>query len=165
MEEQIKPIRRSSELVPLSRDHHDGLLLCWKIRQGFESKIDTERIAAYVSYCFENELAPHFRQEEEFVFSLLTDDDPMKAEVLAQHSILRNLSVEIGKRGLDMDRLLKSFEKELNNHIRYEEREVFPYIEKTANTELFAEAGRKIEQLHQVDKSNRWADDFWVRKK
>ena len=32
--EEIKPLKRSKELAPLSREHHDGLLFAWKIKQG-----------------------------------------------------------------------------------------------------------------------------------
>ena len=33
------PIKRSEYLKPLSRDHHQGLLLCWKIRTGLKKGI------------------------------------------------------------------------------------------------------------------------------
>jgi len=38
------PIKRNEALKPLSRDHHHGLLLCWKIRQGIKLNIEPERI-------------------------------------------------------------------------------------------------------------------------
>ena len=56
-----KPIKRRKELVPLSRDHHNGLLLCWKIRTGIRTEIDYTRISQYVLYFFEHDLKEHFR--------------------------------------------------------------------------------------------------------
>jgi hypothetical protein len=35
----IKPIKRNKHLKWLSRDHHFGLLACWKIRQGLKIKL------------------------------------------------------------------------------------------------------------------------------
>ena len=39
-----KPIKRHKALQPLSRDHHHGLLLSWKIRAGFSKNIEPNRI-------------------------------------------------------------------------------------------------------------------------
>ena len=35
-----KPIKRHKAIQPLSREHHQGLLLCWKIGKGFEKGIE-----------------------------------------------------------------------------------------------------------------------------
>lgn len=78
MNEKKLPIKRSAELVPLSRDHHNGLLLCWKIRQGINRSIDTDRIAAYISHIFDTEIALHFELEEQILFSLIPEDEKFK---------------------------------------------------------------------------------------
>ena len=39
---QPKPIKRSKELVPLSKEHHEGLLFAWKIKQGLQNGIGIE---------------------------------------------------------------------------------------------------------------------------
>ena len=41
------PIKRSEFLKPISREHHHGLLLCWKIRAGLKKGIEPERIKLY----------------------------------------------------------------------------------------------------------------------
>jgi len=38
--EPKKPIKRDKVLQPLSHDHHQGLLLCWKIRTGIKKGIE-----------------------------------------------------------------------------------------------------------------------------
>lgn len=35
-------MKRNENLVPLSRDHHFGLLCCWKIRQGIKKEVSQE---------------------------------------------------------------------------------------------------------------------------
>lgn len=167
MEQPIKPIKRSSELVPLSRDHHDGLLLCWKIRQGLKKKVATERIVAYVLSVYENDLEPHFKQEEELVFELLPSGDKMRIEAFTQHHNISSIytSLKNQQDNTDEEKLLNRFEQELNDHIRFEERELFPHIEKTAEPDKLKEAGKLIDDLHQGHECLIWDDEFWTMKK
>ncbi|WP_276134282.1 hemerythrin domain-containing protein [Polluticoccus soli] len=166
MAQQVKPIKRSKELVPLSKDHHDGLLLCWKIRQGLKNKVDTERIVAYVLCFYENDLATHFEQEEELVFSLLAADDPMKLEAIKQHRTLNGIYKSLKHQAGNTEEklLLNQFEQELNGHIRFEERELFPYIEKMSDPDQFRIAGKQIADLHQGHECLVWKDEFWATK-
>ena len=48
MEQNLKPLKRSQYLAPLSREHHETLLFTWKIKQGLSLKIELDRI---VSFC------------------------------------------------------------------------------------------------------------------
>jgi hypothetical protein len=64
------PIKRHISLQPLSRDHHDGLLLKWKINQGISKGVDISRIQKYVDWFFKEHLIPHFRIEEDHLFAL-----------------------------------------------------------------------------------------------
>lgn len=157
-----KPIKRSKELVPLSRDHHNGLLLCWKIRTGIKNNIDNKRIVAYINYFFDKDLKEHFRQEEELLFSLLPDDDTMKQEALQQHVSLNSLVSEISRQA-EITSLL-AFADALDAHIRFEERQLFPYIEQTIDPVLLKDAGTKINACpHSSDLV--WVDAFWIKNK
>ena len=42
METATKPLKRNPNLVPLSREHHYGLLFCWKLKQGLANGTDPE---------------------------------------------------------------------------------------------------------------------------
>ena len=165
MQQHAKPIKRSKELVPLSKDHHDGLLLCWKINYGISNNVDVERILKYVLFFYEQELKPHFAQEEEYVFSLLPDNDPMKIEAFAQHDLLNGLYARLKNDTADMPGVLSSFANELNRHIRYEERQLFPYIERIADRASFEKAGIIIAGIHEEHACAVWDDEFWTRKK
>ena len=55
-----KPQKRHKALQPLSREHHHGLLLSWKIRAGFSENIGPKRIKVYADWFFKNHLIPHF---------------------------------------------------------------------------------------------------------
>lgn len=64
--DNAKPLKRSGHLKPLSRGHHHGLLLCWKIREGFKRNVDPERIERYANWCWYAHLASHFGETDDW---------------------------------------------------------------------------------------------------
>lgn len=60
--------RRHESLIPLSHEHHDALLLAWRLRTGDLSKREPELRAQHVSAFFEYRLINHLKLEEELVF-------------------------------------------------------------------------------------------------
>jgi hypothetical protein len=70
-----KPIKRSEFLKPLSREHHRGLLFCWKIRAGIKKNVEVSRIKKYADWFYQNYLVPHFEVEEKYVFPILGNEN------------------------------------------------------------------------------------------
>ena len=68
------PIKRHSALQGVSREHHHGLLLCWKIRTGVSKNIPLERIKMYADWFYATYLVPHFELEETHIFPLGTSE-------------------------------------------------------------------------------------------
>jgi hypothetical protein len=62
------PIKRHKAIVSFSKDHHYGLLLVWKIRQGLNKEVSAERIINYVLFFFKEDLEKHFKTEELLLF-------------------------------------------------------------------------------------------------
>jgi hypothetical protein len=60
--------RRHESLFPLSLEHHDALLLAWRLRTGDLSKREPELRAKHVSAFFEYRLINHLKLEEELLF-------------------------------------------------------------------------------------------------
>lgn len=149
-----KPIRRHPGLQPISREHHQGLLLCWKIRTGLSKGIAPERIKKYIYWFYQEYLIPHFRIEEEYIFPILGNDHELVQKVIAQHRSLEQLFESDQS---DMENL-KAIEQELENHIRFEERVLFNEIqEKATFTEL-----NKINEVHVEAPFEENTDDvFW----
>ncbi|MDO6759926.1 hemerythrin domain-containing protein [Tamlana sp. 2_MG-2023] len=149
-----KPQKRHQALQPLSREHHHGLLLCWKIRTGFSKGIAPDRIKTYADWFFKNHLIPHFEIEEKYVFSLLEDGHELKEKALEDH---KNI-IELFSKQDDVTHTLHEIETTVNDHIRFEERVLFPEIQKVATEAQFAE----IEAIHQDhDFVDNLADEFW----
>lgn len=156
-----KPIRRSPALVSLSRDHHQGLLLCWKVRQGLKAGIEPARIGAYARHFFAHDLESHFRQEEEFVFSLLPHHHPQRLTAEAQHVELRELATNPELE--TSPQTLQHFADALDTHIRFEERTLFGTIEEAAEPAALEAVNEKL-AAYPHGGEPMWEDAFWNQK-
>lgn len=149
------PIKRHEALKPLSRDHHHGLLLCWKIREGLKRKVSNERIKKYNDFFFTSQLRPHFRFEEREIFPLLGENHPLKTRAINEHHRLESLFKEEAS-----EETFNSIEKELNRHIRFEERELFRELQETVSEEKLQNITNKEEEIITPDPDD-WEDKFW----
>jgi iron-sulfur cluster repair protein YtfE (RIC family) len=150
-----KPLKRHKALQSLSREHHHGLLLSWKIRAGFKKEIEPERIRAYANWFYQNHLIPHFEIEETLIFPILEPDHELIKRALAEHRRLRRIFTETE----NDTKTLSKIEEELEQHIRFEERVLFPEIQKVATEAQLLH----IENIHQPDDfKDLLVDAFWV---
>lgn len=125
------PLKRNEELKSLSREHHHGLLLCWKIKTGFSKGVSVDRIKSYTDWFYTNHLLPHFEIEEKYVFPILGASNPNISKALEDHRNLKKLFTT----DKDPTTALKQIETELENHIRFEERILFGEIQLAATAE------------------------------
>ena len=150
-----KPLKRHKALQPFSREHHHGLLLSWKIRSGFNKNIEIDRIKAYTDWFFENQLLPHFEMEEEYIFPLLDADHELIKQALSEHERLKHLFTD----NKNVEKNLHIIEEELEQHIRFEERILFPEIQKHASDEAL----NIIEDVHKEEGfQDNIEDEFWM---
>lgn len=148
------PIKRHKSLQPLSREHHHSLLLSWKIRRGFHNKINVERIKTYTDWFYKHHVAQHFELEETTVFPILGSEHELIKKAESDHRRLQRLFTDSD----DIEKSLSLLEEELEQHIRFEERVLFPEIQQIATPEQL----KIIEDHHNhaafVDNV---ADEFW----
>ncbi|MEO5945389.1 MAG: hemerythrin domain-containing protein [Chitinophagaceae bacterium] len=153
------PIKRHPSIVSFSRDHHFGLLLVWKIRQGLKNNISAERISDYVLYFFKEDLEKHFAEEEEMLFIHLPVDDTLRKNAEEEHKEIYKLVETLGTNKKDVD-LLNVLADKLDQHIRFEEREFFNHLQKNiSSTELEKIAHRFTNSSKEID--DNWKDVFW----
>jgi hemerythrin-like domain-containing protein len=160
MDEKSGPIKRSTQLAPLSREHHDGLLFVWKIKQGLQNNTSIDTLCKYSLWYWRHHIKPHFYQEEKILIPCMPADHPMVIRLKEEHDHIRELIL-----GLDREpdkRTLELLADLLNQHIRFEERELFNYLEKTLTAEKLDEIFTQLEE-HPVKKAE-WTDEFWVNK-
>jgi hemerythrin-like domain-containing protein len=136
--------RRHESLIPLSHDHHDALLLAWRLLTGDLSKRDPELRAKHVSAFFEHRLINHLKIEEELLFPAFREVPGVEASLidvlLSDHQELRAqaAAIKAGAHGQ-----VDSFCVLLERHIRTEERQLFVLADRIKPAEA-AELGRQI---------------------
>ena len=163
MKDALKPIKRSRQLAPLSREHHDGLLFAWKIKQGIDNHTPAERMRKYALWFWRHHMKPHFYQEEKILAPYLPDDNPMKKRLKEEHDHIRELVLGLDDETGSDKRHLIILSDLLNQHIRFEERELFPFLEKLLTPEQLDKVFSELEQ-HPVS-CGEYDDEFWVKKR
>jgi hemerythrin superfamily protein len=149
-----KPINRCDQLKPLSREHHHGLLLCWKIKTGFSKGVSPHRIKSYADWFYKQYLVPHFEAEEKYVFPILGNDNELIKKAIEQHRLLSGLLSD----STNIENSLKQIQTELDKHIRFEERTLFNEIQNAATPEQL----KLLEQNLSEEKfTENLSDVFW----
>lgn len=159
---EIKPIKRSEQLQPLSREHHDGLLFVWKLKQGLENRTSLEIIKEYTGWYWRHHIKPHFFQEEKILIPFMPAQHPMALQLKKEHDYIRELILNIDREPDKHDLIRLS--NLIESHIRFEERELFQFLEEHLSKNQLAEIYEKLEQ-HPVSCKEDWKDEFWVKKK
>ncbi|MCU0382003.1 MAG: hemerythrin domain-containing protein [Chitinophagaceae bacterium] len=156
----MTPLKRHPALVPLSQDHHHGLMLVLKIKKGMQYGVEARRMSAYLQHEFEEALLPHFREEEQGVFMWLPEADAMRIRALDEHHRMEALAGSIAEDPENIS-LLRLFIVLLETHIRFEERVLFPHLQ-----ECFPEHLNKMAPGLQATASCHvgadWPDHFWL---
>ncbi|MGE5521080.1 MAG: hemerythrin domain-containing protein [Candidatus Dadabacteria bacterium] len=155
-----KPIKRNPNILLLSKDHHFTLLFCWKIREGLKHAVDPERIKKYVQHFWNTNMLAHFREEEIILFSKVVDEKVQNA-INDHHSIEEQVE-QITQSPLNGSTTsLSKLAEMVDTHVRYEERELFPYLERQLTADQLETIGKelKYKQVLQDD----YPDEFWVK--
>lgn len=149
-------MKRNGNLVPLSRDHHFGLLYCWKIREGLKKNVEYSRIRKYINYFWHHSLSAHFEIED--IVLPETEHTGLQFQMEQEHAELRKLVSSINQS--EDGRLLEDFAKALHSHIRFEERVVFPHLEAHLSEEQMTDIGLQLAEIHTPETEN-YQDQFW----
>jgi hypothetical protein len=140
-------MKRHLSLRPLSREHHHVLAHARAIRWALSGREGTPRGAldAFLGG-WTSMILPHFAEEEAWILPLVPR--PEDAERLCrEHGDLRALVGRLAglERGADPDpSSLAELARALDDHIRWEERELFPSIEQGATEEQLLDVGRRL---------------------
>jgi hemerythrin-like domain-containing protein len=136
-------MKRHPALQQLSRDHHHALVVAQRLKRAGDSDAKEAR-ARFLEY-WDADGNAHFREEEQVllpaVAGFIDADEPVVARVLIDHVRIRHLAAKLAS---DWDLAsLHALGSQLERHVRLEDRELFPLIERTmAETQLVALAAR-----------------------
>jgi len=137
-------MRRHDALIPLTHDHHHALTRARRLRLAAASEDGEEQRAAAVEFVefFLDDSLLHFREEEEVLFPLVIDrlDAPIELlsrlllEHVRMHRLVRSLRTEV-EEGAPAPETLHAIGELLAAHIRVEEAELFPLMERLVSEE------------------------------
>jgi hemerythrin-like domain-containing protein len=133
-------MKRHEALVPLSHDHHHGLVQARRLREAAREPGNGARLAAARAFLdfFSRETVPHFAKEEDGAFALLAryaGEEPALVEARKDHVELQALAARLDgevEAGVASAVLMLAIGAKLEAHIRLEERELFPLLERVA---------------------------------
>jgi hemerythrin-like domain-containing protein len=123
----VRAMKRAPELEHLSHDHHHALDIARRLRRAGAD--DLEDVRARLNEYWETRGAEHFAIEERAFTPALCDEDPRwegaLSRMLREHEEIR--AGHAFERVEDAHRLGEL----MHDHVRFEEREMFPIIEET----------------------------------
>lgn len=153
-------MKRDANIILFSRDHHYGLLFCWKIRQGLTKRVESARIRRYVLHFWASNLDEHFAEEETLLFNDRSDNFCVEAK--QQHTRIRSLIHAIEGSETPGESVYRDLADEVDRHIRFEERQVFPYLEENMTPDELAAVGDKLRVMHTRPADDIYDDAFWT---
>src|ERR671939_697624 len=85
----------NQQLIPLSKEHEDGLLFAQRVRDGFNVYVTLERIRRYSLWYWKNHIMPHFFQEEKILAPCVSPNDEMVLQMKNEHEQIRELILSL----------------------------------------------------------------------
>lgn len=142
-------MKRDPNLRPLSREHHLALAQARAIRWALSGRAGTPREARTgILSAWRDVIAGHFAAEEAWILPLVPRREDVE-RLRGEHSSLRALVERVSEGELDLD-LLRRLANALEEHIRWEERELFPAIEAGARPEDLRRAGEQLAAAERI---------------
>ncbi len=133
-------MKRDRRLRGLSSEHHQALVLARSLDQHERPWTHDDGVA--LGQRFDDELAPHFRIEEEVLLPALrrVGQDELADRTAEDHALLRGhvTSARAGD-----GRAALAFALRLTDHVRFEERELFPACEELLPSAVLDEVARR----------------------
>jgi hypothetical protein len=155
-----QPLKRSKELSPLSREHHDGLQFVWKIREGLKLNVAPARLKSFTVFYWQQHIKPHFFHEEQVLAKHIPADNPLLRQMNEEHALIREHILSLSNDTSAAN--FEGFADILYKHIRFEERQLFQWAEQNLNKEQLADIYKELED-HPLTCAH-WDDEFWLRK-
>jgi hemerythrin-like domain-containing protein len=142
-------LKRDPALVGLSHDHHQALFVAQRLRRAAGDSAVREAREAFLRYWDEHGAA-HFRAEEEVLLPAYAGHGdahhPLVSRALCEHVAIRHLAAQLRAEAAPAPEQLDALGIALADHVRLEERELFPMIESALPVEDLAAVGAALER-------------------
>lgn len=141
-------MKRSPALTSLSRDHHHALVVARKLLR--TSAPTADHALSDLRVYWDEHGQAHLRAEEEVLLPAYARHadpyDPLLAKVLCDHFAIRHRIQALDHDSPDQVTALNELGRLLNQHVRLEERELFPLIEATLPDPELAAVASALDQ-------------------
>lgn len=143
----MEAMKRDPALLPLTHDHHHALRQARALRlaAGVDEAARLQVAREFLTF-FRGEIVTHFREEEELLFPLLVNATggvpDLLMRVLAEHAQIHAIALRLTAEtntGSAQATLVLEAAEHLEAHIRGEERELFPLIERVVPVSALSE--------------------------
>ena len=146
-------MKRSDALTPLSLDHHQGLVFAQRLRRATAESAAAAR-DDFLNF-WEREGQRHFRAEEKVLLPWFArHGDPSEdtvLRVLVEHLEIRRQAIELRGDERPAPERLHELGELLGNHIRHEERVLFPLIEEVVPEHELPTLAAAVERAERED--------------
>ena len=143
-------MKRDPALARLSHDHQHGLAVALQLRR---ATADSAAAAAFVAF-WNDEGRRHFRAEEDALLPAVAQWVPPAHEavvrVLVEHVDIRHRAAVLARTPLAELDDLHALGDRLRQHIRHEERVLFPLIEEALPPEELAAVAEALERAQRL---------------
>jgi hemerythrin-like domain-containing protein len=142
-------MQRDHRLRDLSDDHHQALVLARRATQAAAGDArEREQVWDEIVRRFQHELAPHFAIEEQVLLPALESGDhgALARRTREEHDTLRQL---IDDSDGPLAHRLTRFGEALHAHVRFEERLLFPAIERVVSDDVLEAAASACRQTRE----------------
>lgn len=145
-------MKRDPALISLSRDHHQALFVAQKLRRAsVETAADAR--AALAAY-WEGHGRAHFRSEEEVLLPAYAGYgdpyDALVARALCDHVAIRQRIGALDRDSPTTIAALHELGRLISDHVRLEERELFPLIESALPAQQLAAVAAALEDAQDL---------------
>ncbi len=141
-------MKRTPELIPLSRDHNHVLQLARRARQAADGASEADITACWQALreAWQSEMSAHFAAEERLLFPHLHEHGQaeLATELEREHDAIRRTLTRADR--LDGTRLGVLGEV-LEHHVRVEERQAFPLLERTLSRRELTAIGADLASI------------------
>lgn len=147
---------RHPAIVKLSQDHHQALMEAIKLKRASDE--NSAAVAAAFVEWFDADCQHHFEVEEQVLLPGYLDligvensVEPVVVQVLREHVELRSL-IERLRRGGAATALVREVGSRLDDHVRLEERQLFPKIQNGLTDEQLNRLAEVVERADAAGK-------------
>jgi hypothetical protein len=153
-------MKRSRALKPLSSEHHQALLVAFQLKKGLAGHAeaagapkDLPGLLALARRFDEQILKAHTKAEEELLGSFISAPDMTRLR--ADHAELARL-IDAARTATSPELRIRlgAFADLVERHVRWEERELFPYAEVHADEATLASIGGELEKRLVIARSD-----------